>query len=154
VENERIELSGQSPCKSNPLTPEHSPMFGDLYGNRTRLHSRRQRDVLSRILTSLGCDGRDRTYGVLRRRINSPLHYHSATSQLNSLLVGVKGIEPKMPYGTGLQPAHDPYVSIHPSKMNFVVEQVGRVALPLAGWKPVRSLRSYLHTQNQTFPNC
>lgn len=25
VENERIELSGQSPCKSNPLTPEHSP---------------------------------------------------------------------------------------------------------------------------------
>ena len=31
-----------------------------------------------------------------------------------SNLVDLKGIEPKMPYGTGLQPAHDPYVSKDP----------------------------------------
>ena len=66
--------------------PNLYPLFGDLYGNRTRLHSRRQRDVLSRILTSLCLAA---TVGIeptvsLRRRINSPLHYHSATSQLIS----------------------------------------------------------------------
>ena len=35
MENERIELSGQSLCKSNPLIPEQSPLFGTLSVNRT-----------------------------------------------------------------------------------------------------------------------
>lgn len=64
------------------------------------------------------------------------------------------GIEPTLPYGTGLQPTHDPYVSRHPNLEPFggIEPHTNHPILKIGLEDRYREQRVYLSQLYRSFP--